>query len=374
MSRPRRPYGSGSLLEVHGSWYGQWRVRGRLVKRKLGPKRSPGSADGLTRAQAERRLRQMLEETRGVATSQRVSFPALAERYLSHLEHVMERKPTTLEDYRCMLRRHMEPFFGARAIDGITVGDVEQYLVSKKTSGLATKTVLNHLTFLHGLFSFGIKRGWMVVNPVDAVDRPRPQTNRDLRFLSLDELHQLLSFVPDDPLGSVERPLYTVASMSGLRQGELLALTWRDVDFDAGLIRVRRSITRGRTGQPKSRRGVRAVPMAPRARTELEELAGRTAFAAPSCLVFGHPHKGTHLDPARLRKRLRAACAAAGVRSIRFHDLRHTYGTLMAGAGTPLRMLQEWMGHQDYKTTLIYADYAADPGQAVALTSRAFGI
>jgi Phage integrase family len=56
----------------------------------------------------------------------------------------------------------------------------------------------------------------------------------------------------------------------------------------------------------------------------------------------------------------RKALKAAGVRMIRFHDLRHTFGTRIATAGVPMRVLQEWMGHRDYRTTLIYADY--EPG------------
>ena len=71
--------------------------------------------------------------------------------------------------------------------------------------------------------------------------------------------------------------------------------------------------------------------------------------------------------------RFKAALKRAGLRDLRFHDLRHTYGTLMAAAGTPLRTLQGWMGHRDYKTTEIYADFAPDPTQGAMWAQRAFG-
>ena len=74
-----------------------------------------------------------------------------------------------------------------------------------------------------------------------------------------------------------------------------------------------------------------------------------------------------------MRKRFKAALKAAGVRPVRFHDLRHSYGTAMAAAGAPLRALQEWMGHRDYKTTSIYADYSPDPSQGAAWAEAAFG-
>lgn len=64
------------------------------------------------------------------------------------------------------------------------------------------------------------------------------------------------------------------------------------------------------------------------------------------------------LDHSRLVKRYKKALRKARVREVRFNDLRHTFGTRMAAAGVPMRTLQEWMGHRDFKTTLIYADYA----------------
>jgi integrase len=78
-------------------------------------------------------------------------------------------------------------------------------------------------------------------------------------------------------------------------------------------------------------------------------------------------------DPAKLRKRFVGAARRAGLRPVRFHDLRHTFGTRMAAAGAPLRAIQEWMGHSDYRTTSIYADYAPDPSQGAMYAVKAFG-
>jgi integrase len=74
-----------------------------------------------------------------------------------------------------------------------------------------------------------------------------------------------------------------------------------------------------------------------------------------------------------MRERFKAALKRAELRPLRFHDLRHTYGTLMAAAGAPLRTLQGWMGHRDYKTTEVYADFAPDPPQGAIWAERAFG-
>jgi Phage integrase family len=84
------------------------------------------------------------------------------------------------------------------------------------------------------------------------------------------------------------------------------------------------------------------------------------------------PETGNPLDRSRLLKRFKVTAKRAGIREMRFHDLRHTFGTRMAAAGVALRTLQEWMGHRDFKTTLIYAAYQPGAGEA-ELVERAFG-
>jgi integrase len=106
---------------------------------------------------------------------------------------------------------------------------------------------------------------------------------------------------------------------------------------------------------------------------ELERHFQRSTFQQEDDLVFPHPAFGSVLDATKLRRRFKAALGAAGVREVRFRDLRHTFGTRMAAAGAPLRALQEWMGHRDYATTAIYADYAPDPTNGNVWAERAFG-
>ena len=234
---PRRPYGSGHLFartDKRGRvvWYGQWRLGDVKVKRTIGLKREPGSREGLTRAQAERELRRRMEaETVVRPVSARRSLSGVGEQYVDHLEHVMERKATTVKDYRGYLRGHFEPFFGDRPVDRIDERWVAAYLKRKREGGLSAKTVHNHLNFLHGLFQFAIKRGWADQNPVALVDRPRKphRSSPRLQFLQPIELEALIRAVPRDDLGAVERPLYLTAAMTGMRQGELIALrglTW----------------------------------------------------------------------------------------------------------------------------------------------------
>jgi len=370
----RRSYGTGSLIEKGGSWYGKWRIGNRQVMRKLGAARRSGSREGLTRKQAESSLRTAISTTTAAPLEERLTLLEVGDRYLHHVDHVLERKPSTVADYRYILRRHLGPFFDARGIDRITPDEIAAYMTAKARDGLATKTVSNHLNFAHGLFSFAVRRGWATSNPVAVVDRPRVSApNPDIHYLLPEELEALLRAVPDDALGPIERALYLTAAMTGLRQGELVALRWRDVDWAAGVVRVRRNYTRGRWGTPKSRRSSRAVPMADRVAGELDRHFKASRWQKDDDLVFAHPLLGTVLDASKLRKRFGGSIERAGVRRVRFHDLRHTFGTRMAAAGAPLRSIMEWMGHRDFSTTLVYADFAPDPTAGAHYADRAFG-
>ena len=231
---------------------------------------------------------------------------------------------------------------------------------------LAPKSRANALGTLHSLIEFAIDEGWMPgENPVKRVEKPAvAATDPDVHFLETEEVEALLRAVPDDPLGRVERVMYLTAAMTGMRQGELFALRWRDVDWSARRIRVRRNFVRGEFGTPKSKRSSRSVPLASRVATELELLSQDSLYKKDDDLVFAHPETGKPIDRSKLLKRFKAALRRADVRAVRFHDLRHTFGTRMAAQGMPMRVLQELMGHRDFKTTLIYADYAPSEREA----------
>jgi integrase len=159
--------------------------------------------------------------------------------------------------------------------------------------------------------------------------------------------------------------MYRTAAMTGLRQGELLALRWRDVDWQAQRIRVRQNYVLGEFGTPKSKRSTRSVPMADEVAGELDRLFKQSRWQADDDLVFAAPHTGEPQYKRGILKRYRKALVAARLdESHVFHDLRHTFGTRMAAAGVPMRTLQEWMGHRDLSTTQLYSDYAPSSREA----------
>ena len=282
-------------------------------------------------------------------------------------------KKSTLMDYESALRVHLIPFFGDQPLDEIDTARVEAFVYAKQSEGKAPKSILNYLGVLSGIFGHALKRGWCTHNPVSLLEKPRVPRDTDIRFLTLPEIEAILEATPHTDLGRTDRLVFLAAAMTGMRRGEVVALRWQDVDWNARVVRVRQNFTRGEFGKPKSRRSSRAVPLANRLADELGAHFRWTPHTSDLDLVFAHPASGQVLDPSKLRKRFLACVERAGVRRIRFHDLRHSFATQMAAAGAPMRALQEWMGHADYRTTLIYADFALDPYEGARFAELAFG-
>jgi len=368
----RRSYGTGTLYVKAGAYYGRWRVGDRRVNRRLGPVRQPGSRDGLTRREAEAELRRQVEAVTVTPSCERLTVGEAGERLAEQLE-VKGRKTSTVEAASSHVRVHLEPYFGGKTLDRIDARHVEQFIAAGRRAGAAPKSIRNHLGTLHSIYELAIRRGWARENPVKRAEKPEgDESSGEIHFLTVEEVEALLLACPADALGGVEPTLYLTAAMTGLRQGELFGLRWADVDWPAGRVRVRRTYARGEYGTPKSKRAIRAVPLADRVAGELERHFQRSAFQGDDDLVFAHPETGNPLDSSKIRKRFKKALGRADVRDVRFHDLRHTFGTRMAAAGTPMRTLQEWMGHRDFKTTLIYADYAPDDRRERDLVAKAF--
>jgi integrase len=170
-------------------------------------------------------------------------------------------------------------------------------------------------------------------------------------------------------LHTQDAAIYLTAAFTGLRRAELAAQRRRDADFAAQAIRVRSSYSGGAMTTPKSGR-VRGVPMAPEVAEALARLGRREHFTGDDDPVF-IGLTGSYLDASALRRRYIAALKRAGLRELRFHDLRHTFGTRMI-AKADIRRVQEWMGHADVQTTMKYLHYVprAEDAQLVAEAFR----
>ena len=134
MQDKRRPHGSGSIIVRRGIYYGKWRIGERQIMRKLGPVRTPGQRDGLTKATAEAKLRELMADT-PAPVAERVTVQDAGARHLAHLE-AMGRKPSTLRSYRNQLDGQIVPRIGARPIGQLKREDVEQLAAQLARAGL----------------------------------------------------------------------------------------------------------------------------------------------------------------------------------------------------------------------------------------------
>lgn len=387
----RRAYGTGRILIKHGSYYGSWRTPdGRRTTRKLGPVRK--GRQGLTKTDAETKLRElMLADTVEIARAGQV--PTVEELGVMVVVRLRRdnKKLSHIESVESHLRAHINPLVGDLLVVDVLEADVEKLVNRMLREGLAPKTVRNNLGTLHAVMERALKDKLVDHNPVDMGELPRVRKRRGLTFLTLAELERVINTpLPDDdaaiaahfPVGSkyggpravrdwwpVVRLLTLMAAMTGMRLGELRGLRWRDV---GSRIRVRDNFVRGIFDNPKSEESSRGIPLAGRLLTELDAHHQRTLWNGDDELVLAHPHTGRPLDKARLGLHYKAALQRADVRPVRIHDLRHTFATTMAASGqVSLRTLQEWLGHDDIRTTQIYAHYM--PGEREAeLIDEAF--
>ena len=186
-----------------------------------------------------------------------------------------------------------------------------------------------------------------------------------MRVLTREEIERLFSHAPD-----YYRTLIATALFTGLRIGELLGLVWADVDFDAGLVRVRKQLDPGRRGQPPARvepkttQAIRAVVLMPELAELLREHRRRllaAGLARPDGFVFasatGGPLQRGNVVRRGLDKAVkRAGLATAGMPRLRFHDLRHTYASLLIAQGLNVVFVSRQLGHATPAITLtVYA-------------------
>jgi integrase len=385
----RRPYGAGSLYTrtnangsetYHGRWYVEVGSRRKQVRARVGPKRPPGTRDGLTQRQAEDKLRALIAERQSEPVRpDDKTLGWAADRMFATLERKNE--PGTIDGYRRDFNNHVRPRLGDKTLTAIVPEDVDGLVAAlldpnRKPRPLKPKTVRNIALQVGQIFNYGKRQrpAWVTSNPVETVDLPKiDRAADDVLHLTQPEVARLLAAINTvDEFAAVDHALYLTAAMCGLRQGELLALRWDHIDWQAQRINVRINHARKHGDRsPKSKASRRSVPLPDAVGGVLDRLSKSSAFNGSDDRVFGHPVSGDVLDYSALDRRLAATVKAAKVRPITFHGLRHTFAVQCARSGVPMVTLQHWMGHADTSATEIYARFAKDQNE-VAMIETAF--
>ena len=343
---------------------------GRQVQKKLGPAwsgRGRPPEGCYTKRLAEDWLREVLHQAaRGDLPEQNrsgVVFAEAAAEWIRYIELDRQRKPSTVAGYRWILQAQLLPAFGELPIETITTEVIERWLASL---GGASSSRRKALVLLHGVLKRARKVWGLASNAATEVEKPQLMRSGEIQVFSPEEVWALVRGADSEQ----DAAIYLTAAFTGLRMGELLALRWREVDFAGSAIGVRASYSTGALTTPKSGK-VRAVPMAPDVASALAQLGQRENWVGDDDLVFPGD-AGAYLDGSALRRRYKAALVQAALRPLRFHDLRHTFGTRMI-AKADIRRVQEWMGHADIQTTMRYLHYAPRAEDA-ALVAEAFAM
>jgi len=283
---------------------------------------------------------------------------AVAE-YMRWLRDDRQRKPSTLRDYESIIRAHLLPAFGEQRLEDLATDQIEAWSGRLAAGGIGNRTRLKILTVLHGVMGRA-KRVWRLPrNPVSDVEKPTQRRTTEIAVFSPEEIHALVRNAASEQ----DAAIYLTAAFTGLRRGELVALRWRNVDFPRRHIRVTASYTERALSTPKSGRA-RSVPIAPPVAEALARLNQGVEHATDDDLVFPGA-AGCYLDASALYRRYKASLKRAGLRSLRFHDLRHTFGTQVIGnPDVSILQLKEWMGHADIATTMKYLHFAPRAGDA----------
>lgn len=289
----------------------------------------------------------------------RLTVNELVAEYVARAEQSKRITAGSAHTYRERAARMIAPTIGARRLDGLEPLDVQRWIDALVARGFAASTIHPAVAVLMGALReaalLGITdrhRGLGVRRP--AIDRtPKP-------VWSVADVRRVLAAVAGDPIYDA---LYHVAIATGMRPGELRALAWRDVNLDAGIVAVRRTMAKDADGRAiiaerTKGKQARAVAIAPatvdalrRHRALQNERRLRAEAWHDLDLVFDRDD-GKWLVQSTWFKRHNALCARAGVRRIRLHDLRHTSASLELETGTHPKVVSDRLGHAKISMTL----------------------
>jgi integrase len=288
--------------------------------------------------------------------------------------HAAQTQPTTYRSYLETVERHLRPAFGHLRLRDLTPGEIAGYLSAKRAERnkkeqprYSTTTVRYHGLILRMILKWAAEMGKTTYNPATGVKLPAPERH-DLRVL--DE-EQTRLFLATAKRYSAHYRLYLMATLTGMRQGELLGLRWQDVDLTRGTVTVQQTLYRMANAKkfggdgvmfraPKTAHSRRTLALAPvlveqllQIRTEQDETRRLLGSGYPDLdLVFCQPNGKPHHAHNIAQRDLPRVLKKASLPRIRFHDLRHCHASYLLLVGTPLKVVQERLGHSTAAFTM----------------------
>ena len=351
----RRGHGEGSIYRrADGRWTAAvdlgWSSGRRRRKVVYGATRREVAGKLATLIRAHREGQLMADE--------RTTFATFMDTWLAAVRPSL--RPGTWQRYEQYARLHSVPMLGHRPLSKIGPADLQLLYADRLAAGSSPTSVRHLHRFLHRVFDQAVRWGATSRNPVTLVDPPRV-VRHEFRALTAAEARCLVTGLQGDRLAA----LYVLALTTGMRQGELLALRWADLDLPARRLAIRGSLHRDPGGgwtirEPKTDHSRRQVVLSPMAATAIQrhrlrqnaERLDAGNLWEDNDLVFAN-HVGRPLSSQNLLQRhFHPLLERLSLPKIRFHDLRHTAATLLLSEGVHPKIVSEMLGHTEIGITM----------------------
>lgn len=327
------------------------------------------TVDG-NRDDAEEELARIIKSGKQPLNTKR-TFQEYAEDWLSKYGKT-NLKPSTYAEYEAVLKKHVFPIWGSKPFTKISREAMKALIADKRAAGLSRSTARNIIAPIRGMYNCAIDDGALTFNPASRLGKFNKRSAQEKKIdpLTREESAKFLKSVLEKMPHWY--PLFLCAPRTGIREGELIALKPLDLDFHGRFIDVQRNYSRGEITTPKNGKS-RRVDMSLHLTNVLDELVAQRKAAALRREMEKPPEEkrpkedvivevmeaplfttpaGTRLEPSNLRKVFWSALTKAELRRIRFHDLRHTYASLLIGQGESLAYIKDQMGHSSIKITV----------------------
>ena len=285
-------------------------------------------------------------------------------------------RATTQKGYEDYIYVHTIPALGHVPLNKLTQADCQKFLNEMKANGrkihrdtkgpeMSERSVRSCYHVIRMSLERAIKDGLIKKNPILGVKLPPPEP-KEMKVLSKDEIQRFLIQAKEE--GMYE--LFLLELTTGLRRGEILALTWDDLNFETGELRINKQFTPAGGKiilcEPKTNAAFRTIILPP----VMVELLREYKKGVFSHLIFPSRIKPDQpIDPGYVRKRLQQILERADCKRVRFHDLRHTFATISLEHGMDVKTLSNIIGHVSAKTTLnIYAHITSEMEENAAVS------
>lgn len=276
-----------------------------------------------------------------------ITFNEAADRYIKyHAE--MHCKPSTYNNYKGYLNNHLKDCIGKKKLNDITSLDIQKLMHEKVNQGLSNQTVNHIIKFIGAVFQKMINDELMYKNPAARIKKLK-SNHKKFKVLTIEEAELALKtaeeYFPDF------YPMLFTALYTGMREGELIALTWDKINWEKREIMVDSNYSLGEITTPKTKHSIRRIDMS----DKLVEVLMKWKEEYPkSSLNLVFPNQvGNYNDPNNIvKRRFYYVLDLAGVERIRFHDLRHTYASLLISQNVSPKYVQSQLGHGSIQITM----------------------